>query len=106
MGFPMNGHRSLFIRRFNQAKDLAAGLIEPVAQVVGTILLLRLQIRLMSLGNRIRGEPLDMAVDIHEQWHEFLLTDAHPVNAASLIITVRWPAERGHPPPQPALCLH
>jgi len=73
MCFPMNGNRSLFIRGFNQAKDLAAGLIEPVAQVLGTILLLRLQIGFVSLGNRIRGESLDMAVHIHKQWHDFSL---------------------------------
>ena len=71
MGFPMNGDRRLFIWRFNQAKDLAGRLVKPVAQVLDAILLLRLEIGRMGLANRIGGEPLDMGVHIHIQWHDF-----------------------------------
>jgi len=54
MGFPMHGNRSVFIRRFNQAKDLAGRLVKPVAQVLDAVLPLRLQVGCMGLGNRFR----------------------------------------------------
>jgi hypothetical protein len=60
----MNGNRSLFIWRFNQAKDPAALLVEPVAQVRDAILLLGLEVGLMRLGNRIGGQSFDMLVNI------------------------------------------
>src|SRR5262245_7822370 len=84
MGFAMNGDRSLFIGRFNQAKDLAARLVEPVAQVLDSVFVLCLQVGFVSLGYRLCGEPLDMAVRIHKQWHGFLLTMGARTAASAL----------------------
>ena len=82
VGFPMNSNRSLFIWRFDQAEDLAAILVEPVAQVFDAVLRLRLQVGGMGLGHRIRGEPFDMSVRIHKQWHEVSpYAGARPTNA-------------------------
>ena len=71
MGFAMNGNCRFFIWRFNETEHLAGILVKPVAQVLDTVLRLCLQVGRMGLGNRIRGEPFDMAVRIHKQWHEF-----------------------------------
>src|SRR6185503_4296875 len=70
MGFAMDRICSLFIWRFDQAKDLAALLVKPVAQVLDAVLLLCPQVGFMGLGNRIRGQSFDMSVRIHIQWHE------------------------------------
>jgi hypothetical protein len=84
MGFAMDRICSLFIWRFDQAKDLAALLVKPVAQVLDAVLLLCPQVGFMGLGNRIRGQSFDMSVRIHIQWHEISpYKGARPANAAS-----------------------
>src|SRR4051812_4011601 len=65
----MNCNCSFFVRRFNQAKDLAGIFVEPVAQILGSVLVLRVQIRLMSMGYGIGSKPFDMLVGIHVKWH-------------------------------------
>src|SRR5262245_41849819 len=71
MRFAMHGDRGLFVGSFNQAKGLAALLVEPVAQVFDAVLLLRSQVGLMGLGCRGSGEPFDISVDVHKEWHAF-----------------------------------
>ena len=54
MGLPMHGNRRLFIWRFDETKDLTSSLVKLVAQVSDAVLLLRLNVGGMGLGNRIR----------------------------------------------------
>jgi hypothetical protein len=42
MSFPMNGNCCLFVWRLDETKNLAGILVEPVAQVFDTVLVLRL----------------------------------------------------------------
>ncbi len=55
----MYGVDRLFGRRFDEAKDLARTFVEPVAQVFDAVLLLRLELSLVSVGNRVSSPALD-----------------------------------------------
>jgi hypothetical protein len=65
----MDGFRSLLAGCLDQAEDLAGSLVEPVLQVVDTVLVLALQILAVGVRDTVGGQTVDLVVDIQIQWH-------------------------------------
>lgn len=60
----------LRIRRLDEAGHLARALVEPVLQVTHSKLVLRLEIGFVGAFDRIRGQTVDVVVDVHVQRHQ------------------------------------
>src|SRR5664279_3698132 len=72
VGPAVNRGRAAGVRRIDQAEDLAAGLVDPVAQVVD---MMAARFRAGGDGVRrgmcavARGDRVTLGVHVHEQWH-------------------------------------
>src|SRR6266851_9852539 len=65
----MHGYCRFLAWRFDQAENLAAALVKPVAQILDAVFLLGSQVGGMGLGDRGAGQSFDVLMDIHKQWH-------------------------------------
>jgi len=54
-----------FAGRVDQAEDLASALVEPVLQVVDSVLGLDFQVSRVGAGHCLGGEAVDLVVVIH-----------------------------------------
>src|SRR5215213_2477873 len=66
--------RGLRVRRIDEAEDLALPLVDPVAEVADSVLLLGLQVELVGVGDVAGFHTAIDCVAIHEQGHWDLLS--------------------------------
>src|SRR5439155_1238407 len=69
MGLAMHRAGGFLARRLNQAEGLPGALVEPIVEVLDSELLLNLQVLLMSAFDRLRGQAIDLVMDIHVKRH-------------------------------------
>jgi hypothetical protein len=65
----MDGHRSVRVRRLDEAEDLSGLLVDLVVPVVDAVLVLRLDVLLVCFRNVLRGNAALHIVDVYEQRH-------------------------------------
>jgi hypothetical protein len=71
--FAMHPGGGFFVRRFDQARDRPAALVQPVLFVLDPILVLRLNVQSMGLRDIRRRCAVHLLVNIQIQWHFLFL---------------------------------
>lgn len=64
MRLALHRNSRFLVGGFDQAEDFARRLVKPVAEILDVVLLLRRQVGLVSLGDRVSGQPFDSMVNI------------------------------------------
>ena len=69
MSLAVHIHSRLLAGGFSKTPDLASLLVEPVPVVLNPVLVLDFHVLSVGVGHRFCGQPFDVLVVVHEQWH-------------------------------------